>query len=265
MRLIIAIALLLVVTVAPGVMGQETVRLATLEWEPYITSRRSGAGYVAEVVVETFKRVNYSTEITFLPWARALAEAGHGNYDGLFPEYFNERRMNAFVYSDPFPGGPVGLYKRKDNPAHYSISPLVDQTEALRSLQNFRFGVVRGYINTEEFDRASFLKKEVVGNDTSGLRMLYNGRIDFIFIDKLTAEYIIHSQFPQYQKDLEFMEPALETKSLHIAFSKQTANSQRKIDAFNSGLKQIIDDGTLAKIVRKHGFEQLFHLSFKQK
>ena len=265
MRLRIAIAFLLVIIAAPGVLSQETVRLATLEWQPYIGSKALNNGYVAEVVAEAFKRVNYTTEITFLPWARAVVQAEFGDYDGVFPEYFNEKRTDTFVYSDPFPGGPVGLYKRKDNAALYSISPLVDQTEALHSLQNYRFGVVRGYINTAEFDKAFFLRKEVVGNDTSNIRMLQSGRVDFIFIDKLTAEYIIQSQFPHYQKELEFMEPALETKSLYIAFSKQTKDFQRKIDAFNSGLKQITDDGTLAKIVKKHGFEQSFHLSVSNK
>ncbi len=88
--------------------------------------------------------------------------------------------------------------------------------------------------------------------------MLYNGRVDFIFIDKLTAEYIISSRFPHYQAKLEFMFPAFETKSLHIAFSKQVADSETKIKAFNAGLEQITKDGTLEKIIGKYGFENAF-------
>jgi polar amino acid transport system substrate-binding protein len=255
MRLRIIIAFLLVIAVATKCVGQDTVKLATCEWDPYIGSTTPDNGYVAEVVTEALKRVNYSTQITFLPWARAVSQAGCGDFDGVFPEYLNESRTSKFVYSDPFPGGPVGLYKRKDNNAVYSISPQQDPTKALRSLQDYKFGVVRGYINTAEFDQASFLRKEPSNNDTNNLRMLYNRRVDFIFVDKLTAEYIISSKFPHYQAELEFMPPAFETKSLHIAFSKQAADFKGKINAFNSGLEQITKDGTLAKIIIKYGVE----------
>lgn len=258
MSLKAAVAFFLVFFFAAECMSQGSVKLATLEWEPYISPKAGDNGYVAEVVREAFKRANYSVEITFLPWARAVAETEYGDFDGVFPEYLSESRAEKYVFSDPFPGGPVGLYKRMDNTAVYSVSPQEDPTRALFDLQAYRFGVVRGYINTAEFDQASILKKDVVTSDTTNLMMLYNGRVDFIFIDKLTAEYIIHSQFPHYREELEFMLPAFASKSLHIAFSKQAVELERKVNAFNSGLQQITKDGTLAEIIRTHGLEKAF-------
>lgn len=247
---------LLMIVVASSGAAQETVRLATLEWEPYIGSRMRNNGYVAEVVVEAFKRVDYKTEIIFFPWARAVKMTESGQLDGVFPEYFNESRKENFVFSEPFPGGPVGLFKRKDSVAAYSVNPQINQVEALRGLQDSTFGVVRGYINTAEFDAATFLKKEEVVSDELNLTKLYHRRIQFIFIDKYVAEHLIKNNFPHYEAELEFMLPALEIKHFYIAFSKQAPDYQSKLKAFNSGLQQITQDGTLAKIMEQHGINK---------
>ena len=150
----------------------------------------------------------------------------------------------------------MGLYKRKDTNVSYSIDPRLNQTEALRSLQGYRFGVVRGYVNTEVFDKADFLEKDEVFGDEPNLKKLYNRRIDFMFIDKFVADYLIKNKFPEYEAELEFMEPPLEIKLLYIAFSRQAADSQEKLAAFNRGLKEITADGTLVRIMARHGFEK---------
>ena len=95
-------------------LAQESVKIGSLEWEPYIGPNMHNNGYVAEIVVEAFKRVDYKVDILFFPWARALKMAEYGELDAVFPEYYDENRNNKFVFSDLFPGGPVGLYKRKD-------------------------------------------------------------------------------------------------------------------------------------------------------
>lgn len=251
-KAVLAFLLILMAVTAAGA-AEKTVKLATLVWEPYVGPSLKNNGYVSEIVVEAFKRSGYATEIEFYPWARALKTAEYGEVDGVVPEYFDESRKAKFVFSDPFPGGPVGLYKRKDTIAAYPVDPRISQTEALRGLRDFRFGVVRGYINTAEFDAADFLRKEEVFSDELNLKKLYNKRIQFMFIDKLVAEHLVKNKFPQYEAELEFMEPPLENKLLYIAFSKQVPDYQAKLAAFNAGLQQIIADGTLAKIIERHG------------
>lgn len=235
---------------------EKSVKLATLAWEPYIGPTLKNKGYVYEIVEEAFKKAGYSTEIVFYPWARALINAEYGDVDGVFPEYFDESRTPYFVFSDPFPGGPVGLYKRKDTVASYPVNPQINQIEALRGLRQFRFGIVRGYVNTPDFDAATFLRKEEVFSDELNIKKLYNGRIQFMFIDKHVAEYLIQHKFPEYKNELEFMEPPLENKLLYIAFSKKGPDFQQKLAAFNSGLQQIINDGTLTRILKQHGIHE---------
>jgi len=251
---VVLILLALLIPINTSMAVEKTVHLATLSWEPYVGPNLDNKGYVTEIVVEAFKRSGYTAEILFYPWARAIKTAEYGDADGVFPEYYDERRKESFVFSDPFPGGPVGLYKRKDTTASYPVDPQTDQTVALRGLQAFRFGVVRGYINTAVFDAADFLKKDEVFSDELNVKKLYNGRIDFMFIDKFVAEHLIAHKFPDFASELEFMEPPLENKQLYIAFSKQAADYQENLSAFNQGLAQLKADGTLSAIMKRHGF-----------
>jgi len=232
--------------------GPKTVTLATLEWPPYIGKSLPKDGYVAEIVVEAFKRSGYQTDIQFFPWPRAVHMVETGNRDGLFPEYFSVDREKKCVFSHPFPGGPVGFYKRKDARISFNGNPQKELKKVLHGLRQYRFGVVRGYINIAEFDAATYLIKDEADSDESNIKKLHVKRIDLIFIDKLVANYIIKTKHFEMTPDLEFMEPALEQKSLHICFSKKSADYQRKLKAFNKGLKSIKADGTINRIMSKH-------------
>ena len=237
------LAFVFISLVCYSVFAQEKViKLASLDWEPYIGKSIPNNGYVAQIAVEAFKTQGYKVEIDYLPWARAVDESKLGSYDGLFPEYMDETRKPDFVYSDSFKGGPVGFMKRKDKKI---------ATTKLEDLKSFTIGTVRGYVNTTEFDNAKFLKKEEAVDDETNIKKLNANRIDLIVIDKYVGMSIIAKKFPTYRAEMEFMEPALEEKPLYICFSKKAPNYQEKLQAFNSGLKEITKNGTLAKILKE--------------
>ncbi len=230
------------------------VVLATSDWEPYIGEKLPGHGYVHEIAVEAFKSMGYRTEIHFYPWARALAMAEGGKADGLFPEYFEEHRQASFAYSNPFQGGPVGFLVRKDSRIAFDKDPRKNLTEALRGLASHRFGVVRGYVNTQAFDEATFLTKEEAGSDAQNIQKLWAQRIDLIFIDQFVARHLIRTRFPDMSDRLVFLEPPLEIKPLYIAFSKRAPGYEQKLKDFNAGLERIEKAGTLKAILKKYGF-----------
>jgi ABC-type amino acid transport substrate-binding protein len=249
-RIAFVCALLVAAALVSTAAGEKTVRLVSLDWPPYIGSSitdgspsKPNNGYVAELVVEAYKRMGYKVVIDFKPWARALEESTNGLYDGLFPEYYGEERKTDFIYSNPFPGGPVGLMKRKDFKFTYT---------SLKDLKGYTVGVVTDYINTAEFDAATHFKKEAVVDDETNIRKLYAKRVDFIFIDKYVALDIIRTKYPEYEKEFEFIE--LEVKPLYIVFSKKAAGVQAKLNDFNAGLAAITKDGTVKAILAKHGF-----------
>ncbi len=230
------------------------VTLATLEWEPYIGPNMPKNGYVYALVEAAFERVGCKVDVAFLPWARALSVSEQGVREALFPEYYDASRESKFAFSDPFPGGPVGLFRRRDSRIVWPMDPAKNQTEALRMLKGNRFGVVRGYVNTKEFDEADFLEKDAAVDDEMNLRKLYKNRVQLIFIDKYVATHIMVTKYPWYLSELEFMEPPLEVKDLYVAFSKASPNWESRLKQFNRGLRLIREEGTLGTIIEESGF-----------
>jgi polar amino acid transport system substrate-binding protein len=250
----VMIAAIFFLMVQPAFGQTKKITLTTLDWEPYIGEKLPGRGYVYEIVSEAFKSVGYQVNIQFYPWARAVETARSGKADGLFPEYYDNSRKSDFVFSDPFPGGPVGFLARKDSKITFLSDPRKDLTKVLQGMKQYSFGVVRDYINTKEFDAANFLKKDVADSDEQNITKLYAKRINLIFIDKFVAQYLIKTKFPQYAKDLEFLEPALEVKPLYIVFSKKAPGYEQKVKDFNEGLQNLTKKGTIKAIMKKYGF-----------
>ena len=228
------------------------VRLASLEWEPYIGTKMPDQGYVAALIRAAFADQGMKVEIEFYPWARALHLARTGAVDGLMPEYFNASRETEFEYSAGFPGGPLVLYKRRDTPIAFSADPGKQQDAALRALKAKRFGVVRGYLNTPVFDAATYLTKEEASDDATNLRKLVYGRIDLAVIDRRVAEHLIRTEYPDYAAKIEPMSPPLADIPLYIAFSRASPRQAQARVAFNRGLAAMRADGRIDALYQRY-------------
>lgn len=250
---------------------QKVVTLATLEWEPYVGSEMPYKGLTAEIVSESFKKAGYKVNFTFQPWTEGMTAARKGDVDGIFPAYFDESRATEFVYSEKLVESPLGLYKKssktlpggpgawgeldkKGPDIAYQVDPRINQTEALKGLKAFTFGVVAGYVNTPEFDAADFLTKVEAANDEENLKNLFEDKVQFIVIDRYVAKNILVKNYPWQLDEFEFMEPPLEKKPLYVIFSKAVKDHEQKLKDFNAGLALVKADGLLKQIMRKYGF-----------
>jgi len=232
--------------------AKPTVRLATLDWEPYIGQKLPDQGYTAVVVREAFRDQGWNVQIEFYPWARALRLARSGEVDGLMPEYFNTSRKAEFRYSFPFPGGPLVFYKRRSDDIDFAIDPVARPDLAFHALSQRRFGVVRGYLNTPEFDAATYLHKEEANDDATNLRKLVYKRIDLAVLDRRVAEYLIRTQYPDYAGRIEPMDPPLADNPLYIAFSNKSPRQAAALAAFNKGLAAMKKDGRLDALYKQY-------------
>ena len=221
------------------------VRMGTLNWPPYIGVSLENRGYVAEVVGEAFRRSGVAFNFSFMPWARVVHMSKSGQLHGYFPEYDSPEVAAHSALSDPFPGGPVGFFKRRDTPIAF---------ETLEDLKGYTIGVVRGYVNTRAFDGAAFLRKEAVVDDYANVKKLLKRRVDLIVCDKYVGRYILERHFPEARGQVEFMDPPLELKALQVCFSKKVPGYRERVRRFNAGLRMMKADGSLDAIRRKHGF-----------
>ena len=155
-------------------------------------------------------------------------------------------RASLFALSESFAKSRLGFYKKKKTQIFF---------KKLSDLSPYRIGVVRGYVNTKEFDQAKFLIKDFAKSDKANLKKLLKGRLDLIIVDHVTAQFILNSSFPNEKEFLEFLEPPLEEKGLHLALSRKNLNFEEILKGFAEGLKSIVKDGTKDKIINKHNLK----------
>ena len=161
--------------------AMEKIRIATLNWEPYIGQTITNEGFMAEVTREIFKRVGYKVEYIYLPWKRAVKMAEQGKFDGYFPAYWSKQREEKSIFTNSIISGPVVFFKIKGSDISF---------KKLEALKPYRIGVVHGFVNTTEFDKADYLNKEKVTTNLQNIKKLFAGRIDLIVIDKYVGLYV---------------------------------------------------------------------------
>lgn len=237
---------LLTCVVFPLFLHGQQLTLATLDWQPYVGSDMEGGGFTAEIVKAALENQGHSVKIEYMPWDDVIAKTAESTYDAAFPEYYSKEREKGFVYSSFFSHSLLGFYKRTDTKASYT---------ELKDLEPYRIGTVKGYINTDEFDSAPFLKKVEADSDLENLKKLFNRELDLIVIDKLVAQSLIAAHMSETTGRLEFMDPPLVIHPLFVVFPRSLPQSGKLCDDFNKGLEMITRDGTVEKIMSRSGLK----------
>ena len=227
------------------------VRLVTTTWAPYVFNNSSYHGYAYEIVTAAFAAAGYQVDIQFKPWKQALADVKTGKADAIFPEYISPERQKNLEFSQPFSGGPIVLYKSRDTKFDVPVELIKSNQPALfNQMKDYKFGIVYGYSNTPAFDSNNNLIKRYVINDLENLKQLYRGKVDFIVIDKFTAEYLIHQTLgKQYAKLLAPIYPPLGFKKFYLAVANNNSTQKKLLQVFNRGLAKIKRNGGLAAIL----------------
>lgn len=226
-----------------SVSAKPIVSLATTEWGPYVGEKLQDYGFTSEIIKAAFNRMGYEVRFAFMPPKRVMMQVEAGEFDAGYPAYYSDDRGDRFYYSAPFAQSVVGFYKRKDAEIDY---------DTLRDLTSYKIGTCLGFAYPDEFTEADYLQKEVTRNEALNLRKLLSGRIDLFITDRAAAQAAINRSVPEGKNALEFMAPPLEVQKLHLIFGKHEKNKAMLKD-FNTGLQMIIDDGTVEKILKKHG------------
>ena len=226
----------------------ETIQMTTCNWQPYAGVNLTNLGFSSDLLTMVFKRLGYDTHIDILPWKRSMMKTKIGDYDLAYNAYYSEQRARDYAFTDPYIHSRVYLCSRKDAGITF---------DTLKDLSRYRIGVVMGYVNSEEFDRADYLIKDEVVTDLQNLKKLIGRRVDLIVIDKYVAVQAIKTSpfLIANVTDLVFHEPPLATTSVHAIFSKAVPGYRERVTAFNSELKNMIQDGTYDTLLEVHNFK----------
>ena len=227
--------------------AEDRVAVATLLWEPYITTNLPTGGPATEIVTRAFKAGGLEADVTHMPWKNAITQTQAGVYHAIYPAYFSLERMAKYLISEPFLCSPVVLVARAGSTITYT---------GLKSLKPYRIGVVAGYANAEAFDDADYLNKTVTKSDFDSLQRLKQGELDLVTLDKLVAISLIRNHADAFgsMEEYRFLSPPLGNRDMYVMFPKTLSESEVRLKAFNKGLKLLKADGEVEKIIQKSGF-----------
>lgn len=233
--------------------AERLVRLAAIDYPPYIGNELNQQGYAAELARAAFEKQGYTLEIRFYPPARARSLAASGQVDGLLPTQPDPALNEDFLFSAPFPGANIGLLKKRSLAISYPADAPLHRQDTLSALSHLRFGALRGANIAAEFEKADFLKRDYVSEDLQLLDMLALGRIDLMVVDKYRASDLMILHRPHLIGSLEFLDPPLFRSDFHLALGKRGRSAQILKEAFDRGLAQLAQQGGVEEIMLRHG------------
>jgi polar amino acid transport system substrate-binding protein len=240
----IAFLVILALFITFGDSQAEALKIATTEREPYVGKALTGDGFIAQIVIEAFNRAGYTVNIDFIQRDKAVGDSAQGAYDAVFPEYYSKDRARDFIYSNFVSNCQVVFFRRESSHITY---------KTLKDLTPDKIGVVKGCINTEEFNNATYLKEIEAETDEENLRRLVNNEVDLIVIDKLAAQYLIKAKIPEASGKLDPIEPPLIIHPLFVIFPKKLPASEKRAKEFNKAYESMEKDGSIKSIMVKSG------------
>jgi polar amino acid transport system substrate-binding protein len=220
---------------APPSEPAHAMRLATLEWSPYVGPGLAENGLSSAIVSAAARLIDHSLRVEYYPWKRAmqvgLEDAG---FAGYFPAYYTEERARSCHFSQPVGHSLLGLAVLKARPLSW---------ESVPDLAAVRIGVVAGYSNGAEFDALAAqgrMQLDESPSDAINLKKLLAGRVRAVVIDRAVLRYLALTdpELAPAREQVVFHERPLARLSLHVCF-QPTPAGQRLQEAFDAALKRI--------------------------
>ncbi|MEC5159285.1 MULTISPECIES: substrate-binding periplasmic protein [unclassified Janthinobacterium] len=228
--------------------AQPTLRLASLEWLPYVGPGLERGGLSGAVAAAAAAQFNYHVDIEYFPWSRAMRvglEERH--FAGYFPAYYTEERARQCYFSAPMGQSTIGLAYLKDAPLHF---------RSAAELSGLTIGVVAGYSNGDAFDalvKQGKLRTDTSPADSFNLKKLLAGRVRAAVVDQAVLRYLMLAD-PDVRKGrarIAFHEQTLAQLTLHVCFQRTPAGLKLR-QAFDAALQGL----DIAKIENAY-FQQL--------
>lgn len=227
-------------------IAEETIRVATGEWEPYISKNLKHYGVCTQIITESFALKGIKAEIGFFPWARGERFAQLGEWDAMATLVSTPERKKVFYLSDV-------AYSSKR--VFFHLENYSFDWDTVDDLKGISIGATLGYKygsvfeNAEKKGKISVLR---VPKDEQNFKMMLIGRIK-IFPFSLNAGYfMLNDQFgPEDAAKITHHPKILQKADYHVMFPKNSKRSLRLVDQFNKGLEQLKKSGRYDQLFKK--------------
>jgi len=224
----------------------KTIVAAYCEYPPYMSSNNPVGGVLLEIVRAAYKTQDYSVEIEYLSWARALDGVIKGIYDIAPGAWFDDSREDQMLFSVPFFKGNIKFISSAYD--KYDINDIND-------LSGKDVGLIRGYAYSQDIEDAKHFTKFLSSDFIQNIHRLINGRIDLTIEDELVAKTSLIQEDPALLEQIYFSKNSYITNNFYVTCSYVNPRHKEFINAFNRGFEEIKANGVYNEIIKKYGLE----------
>jgi polar amino acid transport system substrate-binding protein len=229
----------------PGTAAEQSLRLACNNFPPHKIEHPGDdgfAGFDIDIIGEALKRIGWSTEISFMPWKRALELAERGQYDGLCSCSHTKEREAKLLFSDELGAVSVGLFARSEA-ALAGVASVSD-------LNGRKVATVGGY-NLESELIAAGAEVEATASDKNALDMLMGGNVDLFYGYELTTQHFIASD-PRLGA---VAYKQMGRNPYYFCLSRAMPGVEAAMRNFNGSLSEMAKDGSTQRILDRYHVE----------
>lgn len=227
-----------------GWAAEPPVRLATLEYPPYIVQTEQGAqGLSVDIVKTAFARIGRSTQIEFYPIARGQHMLLAGEVDGFFSIKKTPEREKTMLFSQkPLISQDYVFFVRKHS--HWRFNG------QFASIAKANIGIVYATSYGSRFDSAvqsgQLTKLDSATDYAMTFRKLLAGRVDTVICSRLVGMAYLKAMGKL--NEVEITGPPVETTFSYLAFTRQRDNTALA-QQFDQAMDSMQRDGTLQRLL----------------
>jgi polar amino acid transport system substrate-binding protein len=227
----------------PGALAApaEPVRIITSDLPPFSMDAGKGTqGALHEMVSELLRRTRVPGKIEFVPWQRAVYLSTKLSRTAIFPLTRSPEREQRYRWL-------ARLYHE-----HFLFMSIKGrQFDVLQPLQgkDRRVGVLRGSHALKDLRDAGFSRIVEASSVDENLRYLRRGIVDAVFGDRS----IYRASLEGRTSDHYVMSAPLRSTTTWLGGSLDFSDADAA--QFQKAMKEMMDDGTYAQILKKYGLD----------
>lgn len=225
----------------PSIALAESLHLLIQEYAPFsYTEAKTGEirGFVTDKIIEIMKRAGETPDINSTSLARGLNATLNDDNTCLFAFRRTPERENLFKWVGPLTNDNWVLYGRKND------SRVLKKFEDAKpySIGSYK-NAATGIQLTEQGYRIAFASE-----DDDNPRLLVNKRIDYWVVSELHGMSL--AQQLGFANDIV---RAARYKNIELNMLCNIRMDKQRIDLFNKINRELDNDGTMEKLMRKYG------------
>lgn len=200
-------------------------------------------GFDIDLATEVAARNGWNLELEAIDWDAKDALLGQGTINCIWNGFTMEGREGQYAFSKPYMHNEQVVVVKKDS-GITKLDDLADKN-VMTQADSAALDVLEGD-KKDLADTFAGGKAQTIGDYNNAFMQLESGAVDAVACDLSIADYQMAAKPDMFVK----LEP-LSTENYAVGFAKD--GDAAMVDAVNKTLKEMYDDGTIAKLCEKWG------------